>query len=64
MESVDIVNKVLKISYINIVIYFVFLKIIGYESNKRLKNILAVISGLLLSVIEVVAAQFFGLFLF
>lgn len=62
MESVDIVNKVLKISYINIVIYFVFLKIIGYESNKRLKNILAVISGLLLSVIEVVAAQFFWTF--
>ena len=45
MEAIDIINKIIKIDFINIWTYFIFIKLIDYKYNNGLKTaILLVIS--------------------
>ena len=54
METIDIINKILKISFINIVTYFVFIKLINYKSNNLLKTFIIITICIIEASVEVI----------
>lgn len=58
MGIIDIINKVAKISCINILTYFVFIKLINYKGNNRTKILYIIVAGILESIIGITLTEF------
>ena len=53
METVDIVNRIIKIFFINFLTYYVVTKIINYKNTNIIKYIAIFITSIMLAIIEV-----------
>ena len=57
METVDIVNRIIKIFFINFLTYYVVTKIINYKNTNIIKYIAILITSIMLAIIEVLLVQ-------
>lgn len=58
MEIIDIVNKVLKVDFINILTYFIFIKLTDYGDNDKLKTLAILIISIIEASLEVFLVQY------
>ena len=58
MEKIDIINNILKISFINIYVYYVYIKIINYKNVTFYKIIIAILSSLFFALIYTILIQY------
>ena len=57
MEIIDIINRILKICFINIFTYLIFIKLINYKKNSFKKVIVVIITSIINSTIGVYIAE-------
>lgn len=57
MGTVDIINKIIKIFFINFLTYYVITKIINYKNTNIIKYIAILITSIMLAIIEVLLVQ-------
>lgn len=52
METIDIINEILKVSFINILTYFVFIKLVNYKNNNNIKTCIIIGGSIIEACIE------------
>lgn len=52
METIDIINEILKVSFINILTYFVFIKSVNYKNNNNIKTCIIIGGSIIEACIE------------